>query len=1068
MLIKDLLIENVDDDADVAVKILEIYFSSETLEDGTSKLIGYGHGEIITSSPLLPEDNVLKVDVIVEDGVIYCSVEGSSGISNSGDNEDIVLKLDLPVYVSYAVEYLLSTQGMTSEEFAMMVEQMAAMLEQVIIPWYENSLLPNLPKTEITVDEEALSEAINAFVSQFYQKIDGEAEGDYTIKLSFNVLNEWYKVLEENTVAAVIDMIFGEGTVDALIEIVPAMLHTTVGDMLDQFEANGGNLKGIYNALNELVAILTENPNMTIDALIMGGAPAEGMTILDMIQDPSVRALTVEQLIMIVAESLAGAEGEAPNEDFDSTGDGYGSSDGMGGDVSFDGESSDMNGSVDSDKYYEGEVSDGNVGYVEIPTGSLDGTVSSDGSFVVGGTTTDGVISGENGEIIMGGTTEEGEGSGESSDAAESMDLSDSIVDILGVFKQGTLFGIMDLGIDADYVAQIAAILDSLVSVEYSYVGGEYVGSSAAIVLPEGFLDDEVSVSVIITTNPAENNTTIIIDASIYEGAISGTIEYIDGADMPDYSATLEEIKKDLSCVTELKGEDFKKALIAISNAYFTDGYELVYDEEGNIIGVEFTDIDEDFKDPELSFGGSTGMENCPWGEDYTVESDYAIGKLYLNTVSPMLIELMSGCGDNYQGLVVCGVVGEYKVYRGRTLTYTFVPKLDSNGNPMYEDYGRPIGEYVVTDNLDELIAEGKYDVVPYAEFKSMMFGYNAQTGAITAERNNCEWKTELVSGGECETVRVYKYTCTKCGDIYYSYSYIEHEIGESKYSLIDEAQGLAGGMKIVYSCSECGKEISTKNVYVEVSAINDIISIDDVTVTSYGSGIMVYANGSYSEACYSVYVKSEKGTVTNVWGSLNYDGNGYYYEGWGWITGRLHEDIYFTYSDRIVSDDIYITIKLEQVINSHSCYDKDENGYCDECGNYFGAGSHECYDVDGDNLCEECKGYVDSEENIGCACYDDDGDGWCDNCGLYLGGNEDVVCDCFDKDGDGWCDYCGSYLGGDEKVDHECYDDAGDGYCDLCDACLVGEDYHDCNFCDYDMDGVCNQCGKEVVWEKM
>ncbi len=70
----------------------------------------------------------------------------------------------------------------------------------------------------------------------------------------------------------------------------------------------------------------------------------------------------------------------------------------------------------------------------------------------------------------------------------------------------------------------------------------------------------------------------------------------------------------------------------------------------------------------------------------------------------------------------------------------------------------------------------------------------------------------------------------------------------------------------------------------------------------------------------------------------------------------------------------------------NHGCYDKDGNGYCDECGNPLdwnggnGTVEHECYDKDGDAQCDECgnNGFGGNNHD----CYDKDGDAQCDECG--------------------------------------------------------------------------------------
>ena len=96
-----------------------------------------------------------------------------------------------------------------------------------------------------------------------------------------------------------------------------------------------------------------------------------------------------------------------------------------------------------------------------------------------------------------------------------------------------------------------------------------------------------------------------------------------------------------------------------------------------------------------------------------------------------------------------------------------------------------------------------------------------------------------------------------------------------------------------------------------------------------------------------------------------------------------------------------------------HECASKDDDCYCDECG--------QPYHVSEDGFCVNCGESTHT-------CVDKDNDDFCDICDEEMVPSDECT-EHYDDDVDGYCDNCGAQL----AVEHECYDDDGNGYCDEC-----------------------------------
>lgn len=250
--------------------------------DDNDELTGYGKATLKTVYENIPGlTTTMEVVLYVEDTTVYIGAAGKAPLSNSIYN--------INEYISCDIEKIpeLVTAKDLLEQTEDLIEEYAASLEEFV----EETLAPIFAD----VDVDGAIDAINAISIKYSAKIinslfvvTDNGDGTSVATLSLDALKEWAEAALTNNIADLIDLIAGEGTVDALKEALTdeKLYNFTVNELITYIEEEQGvDLTELLAALDELTVILSNETMTTLEeaiAFIMSSEDGPAITIPDL------------------------------------------------------------------------------------------------------------------------------------------------------------------------------------------------------------------------------------------------------------------------------------------------------------------------------------------------------------------------------------------------------------------------------------------------------------------------------------------------------------------------------------------------------------------------------------------------------------------------------------------------------------------------------------------------------------------------------------------------------------------------------------------------------------------
>ncbi len=257
--IEDLFFEVIEDGEIEGRIVAELAELMLYVEDG--KLKGAAKGSVVIYNGPISNDNAYyALEAVIDGDSVYIVLTGGA----TADEQTMQLKYSL-------ADVLASMSGgIVPAPMAGMIE-MSGFVVDTLIPVVDTLIAANAD------DAEAILENLFAMFFTVEQTGDG-----YVFTLDYEKLYALNENLATLSVAEVIDLYFGEGTFDTLVDGVRALLAKKLSELPAWIEAQGLDYDALIEKINELCALM--------------GAPA-GFDVSEMINDPAYGELALGVLL---------------------------------------------------------------------------------------------------------------------------------------------------------------------------------------------------------------------------------------------------------------------------------------------------------------------------------------------------------------------------------------------------------------------------------------------------------------------------------------------------------------------------------------------------------------------------------------------------------------------------------------------------------------------------------------------------------------------------------------------------------------------------------------------------
>ena len=283
-----------DNDGTVTLDVAELYIAL-----GENGLEGYGEATLNMAYANFDRKTSVDVALYVADNAIYAYIDGVGP-----GNYD-----DLPINGAYIVEVEKIAEIVEAkaylEESALIAEQYLPIIEELytntIAPIFENVNLDGVGK----VCGKYTAKLINAIYA--VEKVGN----NYKISLSLDFIKEWNQALATKSIAEVIDLALGEGTLQSVVDFVcgDKLYNFSVADAINYLETKQGiDLVDLLKAVDTVIATVTENKDATLENTLLPllfGPEAEipeGFDLDAFLKDEKLLALSVKDALIYGAD----------------------------------------------------------------------------------------------------------------------------------------------------------------------------------------------------------------------------------------------------------------------------------------------------------------------------------------------------------------------------------------------------------------------------------------------------------------------------------------------------------------------------------------------------------------------------------------------------------------------------------------------------------------------------------------------------------------------------------------------------------------------------------------------
>lgn len=257
--------------------------------DENDNIYGYGDGTIKFDGTHTGVHNEFDAAIYFLDGYIYYMVDGAPEYDSTLSTtliSRVMLSQKSTDEIKDAVE--------KSEEAYPAIQEW---LTGSFMPLFENIDLDKYPQDVQTLIIDAIN---SAFV-----RTENE-NGTVSYKINYEAAYEVADLLCDEPFSTYVDMIYGEGTFEAVKDFVTAdeFYAYDVFELLNYIEVEQGvDLEAFFDALDSLAAIVLDDDEATFEELLSKAEPLpEGFDIYDFISDGNLAQMTVMDAILLALE----------------------------------------------------------------------------------------------------------------------------------------------------------------------------------------------------------------------------------------------------------------------------------------------------------------------------------------------------------------------------------------------------------------------------------------------------------------------------------------------------------------------------------------------------------------------------------------------------------------------------------------------------------------------------------------------------------------------------------------------------------------------------------------------
>ena len=221
------------------IDIAELYLS---FKDG--EISGAAYGEIEFYSTALG-NSAYSLQAIIEDGYIYVSI----GIGDNFTKMKISLDAVLKSFVSDGL-------GINETVSDGVVELIGDVL---------------MPAIETIINSDGNSEELNLILENAFNiifNVEKQDDGSFVVTLDYDKLETLNENLANKTIAEVVDIYFGEGSFDSVIDYCIELLNLKVSEVPEYIESLGLDYEEIVAKINEFARENGAEADFDLDALI--------------------------------------------------------------------------------------------------------------------------------------------------------------------------------------------------------------------------------------------------------------------------------------------------------------------------------------------------------------------------------------------------------------------------------------------------------------------------------------------------------------------------------------------------------------------------------------------------------------------------------------------------------------------------------------------------------------------------------------------------------------------------------------------------------------------------------
>ena len=265
---------------------------------------GYGKAQLVFSGEPLELPNIIETEIVLESGYLYIVNKGAGGFNSTQESEQYV-KVDVP----QALDALISqAYGFDFEQTLIEIAGIISYI-QMIYPEIEdiiiNKIIPALGTFEQVEDVIASVENVEApegvtvseeFIRAFFDITETEDSG-VALTLKLDALKAANEILATSTISELIDLMYGEGAYESIKSAVPGLLAYSVADVVAMIEENGGSVDQLFDAIDEIIAIVVGAEGVTLEMLL-----ELDMDIAEMLKSEEMQNYSVARALMIAME----------------------------------------------------------------------------------------------------------------------------------------------------------------------------------------------------------------------------------------------------------------------------------------------------------------------------------------------------------------------------------------------------------------------------------------------------------------------------------------------------------------------------------------------------------------------------------------------------------------------------------------------------------------------------------------------------------------------------------------------------------------------------------------------